>query len=425
MVERAIKPQMLQKFLLLRRRVDPVLLTIAVACFGVKIGPDKIILPLFCGIGLYLVLIRHRACRLIDKRYAYAALTYGIVVLLLGMYHGQMAENARWLAYPLYFLAAVLLWPGTVLVADPLRQVTLGARFGVVLAIFWSIYEYWISDARIGFGGNAANAAFVIAALAVIARFEIAKAPRYLPNSVLWFYLAILPVLMTGTRVILPIFALAVLVDIFRSRHSLKLAWRPLTPLKLALPGAALIIVCITAFLALNIITQRIDYTLKEIASISEQDDPQSGLTGLEVRVLLWKGATAVVEEHPWLGMGAHQSMQQIVDTVPAHYSEAMRDFIHVHFFVLDELRARGFVGLAFQMIFFGVVFYRLFRHGDANIRTNSALFLALLLLYGSMHGLLQGDRNIGVIVLFFFAALSSIRRGETILRREPDRTGL
>ncbi|GHC70117.1 O-antigen ligase family protein [Limoniibacter endophyticus] len=409
---------MLKKFMLFRRGLDPILLTIAVACFGVKLVPDKIILGIFCGIGLYLIIVRHRACRLIDRRYAFAAVAYGITVVTLGFVHGEVEANARWIAYPLYFLGAILLWPGTVLVRDPLRQIALGARLGLLFSIVWVLYEYWINSARIGFGGNAANAAFVIAALAILARFEVRDAPRFLPNSVLWFYLAMFPVIMTGTRSVLPLFVIVALVDLYIACKEFSVQRSGWTKPKAALSLIAIAVIAGTGFYTSDMIDQRLNYTIQEIDSLAEGTVLDTPPTGLEIRVALWKGALDVVAEHPVSGMGAVQSMRQILDGIPVQQLGHYKNFIHVHFFLLDELRIRGTIGLVFQLIFFIVVFARLFRDGTPNIRINSFIFLALLLLYGAMHGLLLGDRNIGVMVLFFFATLGDIRRKELRMRR-------
>src|SRR5690606_24162389 len=147
----------LHRTFLWRRSVDPVLLSIAIACIPVKLGLDILILGLIvCG-GIFLILLRHRSMRLIDPYYAAAALAYSLVALAIGLYHGQFAADIRWITLSLYFALGIPLFTGFGLIRDPLRQMAIGARAGLLVTLVVAIVEGLNGQVRIGLGGNAAN----------------------------------------------------------------------------------------------------------------------------------------------------------------------------------------------------------------------------------------------------------------------------
>ena len=412
---------LMHRTLLWRRRIDPVLLSIAIACFPIKAGLDTIVLGLFVVSGLYLVLLRRRSSRLIDPYYAMASLTYAAVALAIGFYHGDIRANIRWIGLPLYFVVGIPLFAGFALIRDPLRQVTIGARVGLLLTFAMALFESLNGQSRVGLGGNAANAAFIICVIAIMTRFSISNPPRYLPNTRAWFYFALIPVLMTGTRIVVPLFAFAALIDFIELRHDLFAKIRNLDRRRLALLGLiALSITAATIYKTNDIVESRIEYTMREMNNLSA-DDTQS-VTGLDIRITLWRGALRIFREHPFVGVGGNESMRQIKEDIPATQQDIYRDFVHVHFFILDELRDRGLIGLTFLLGFFAVVFMRIAKRSNHETRVNMLVFLFILLLYGSLHGLLLGDRNIAAIILMFVGVLASQRRRE-INPQESGRT--
>lgn len=404
------KPGLMHRVLLWRRSVDPILLSIAVACFPIKLGLDTILLAFFGGVGIYLICGWHRSRQLIDPHYAAASLAYGGVAVAIGLYHGNVIENLRWIGLPLYFSLGIALFVGFVVIRNPVRQMALGARVGLILTVGMALFESFMGETRIGLGGNAANAAFVICVLAVMARFHASNAPKYLPNSRAWFYFAIIPVLMTGTRSVLPIFVIAAIIDIIELRTELFTAARRLGARRLAVAGAAgLVIITAGAYETRDIVSSRIAYTMLEMGNLTGPSDKET--TGLDIRINLWKGAIDVVREYPLLGVGGKESMERIKQNIPDPNASLYADFVHVHFFALDEMRDRGIVGLMFLIGLFAVVFTRIFRTTDHPMRVNMAIFLALLVLYGSLHGLLLGDRNVAAIVLVFVGVLATERK--------------
>jgi O-antigen ligase len=115
--------------------------------------------------------------------------------------------------------------------------------------------------------------------------------------------------------------------------------------------------------------------------------------------------------------------MARIKQAIPAGQRNIYMHYSHVHFFILDELRTRGLIGLFFMLGLFGVAFTRIFGIKDHAIRTNTLIFLSLLLFYGSLHGLFLGDRNIAAVALMFTALLTVRRKQE--LRDRIQRRGI
>ena len=410
----APKGRFIRRILLKRRTIDPVLLSAALACFPVKLGLETVLLGFFIVSGTYLILCRHRTVRLIDPWYATASLSYAAVAVVIGLYHGDFAANIRWIGLPTYFALGIPLFTGFVLIRNPLRQMVIGARVGLLLTLGMALFESFAGQSRIGLGGNAANAAFVICVMAVLARFSVPKPPRYIPNSHAWFYFAIIPVLMTRTRSVLPIFGLAAFFDLVKYRSELFAKVKRLGPSRLAVSClAALMVIGFIAYGTSGIITRRIQYTVLEFDNLSASAHPK--ITGLDIRINLWKGAIQIVRDHPLVGVGGRESMRQIKEGIPLAQRKLYRGFVHVHFFALDEMRDRGLIGLFFLLGLFLVIFRHIVKTSDYETRVNILIFACLLLLYGSLHGLLLGDRNIAAIILMFTGVISTQRRGKRL----------
>jgi O-antigen ligase len=246
--------------------------------------------------------------------------------------------------------------------------------------------------------------------LAVLARFPVKKCPSYLPNTRAWFYLAIVPVLLTGTRSVLPVFAIAALVDFIDLRAELISEIRKMSRRRLIVLGlACATVVAATTYKTSDLLIARFEYTIEEMDNLIAA--PDGNITGLDIRITLWKGALEIFHQHPFLGVGGSQSMDKIKEGIPASQSEIYKDFVHVHFFVFDELRDRGLIGLIFLMGFFAVVFTKAIRDSTKDVRANVIIFLFVLILYGSLHGMLLGDRNVAAIILVFVGVLATHRR--------------
>jgi O-antigen ligase len=404
------KARLMHRSLIRRRSIDPILLSIAIACFPIKLELDMVLLAFFIGSGLYLIFSRHRASRFIDPQYATAAILYGTVVIALGIYHGDISENLRWIGLPLYFAMGIPLFAGFVLIKDPIRQISIGARIGLLLVLAVAIYESLTGTERVGLGGNAANAAFIISVVAVMARFQVSNPPSLLPNTRAWFYLAVIPVVMTGTRSVLPVFAVAAIIDFLQLRGGLLAAFVNISPRRiLIITLTGLVVIAATVYKTSVLVMSRFEYTIAEMDSLSAP--PEQRVTGLDIRINLWKGAFRIFQEHPFVGVGGSESMRQIKAGIPVTQKEMYQDFVHVHFFALDEIRDRGMIGAVFLFGMLGVIVRKMVRNASNDVKANTLIFVSSCLLYGSLHGLLLGDRNVVAIIIFFVGVLATQRR--------------
>ncbi|WP_173932162.1 O-antigen ligase family protein [Chelativorans sp. Marseille-P2723] len=404
------------RFLLWRRHYDPLLLAAAMACLVSKIRADIVIFGFFLTVGLYLIAVRHRSLRYIDPVYATGSCLYGIGAIVLGVAHWNFPDEIRWIGYPVYLMLGIAFFPSVTLVKDPLRQIVLGSRVGLALAVFIGVLEVLAGGERMGLGGNAANTAFVIAVAGVLARMQVPSPPRLLPNSRLWFYLAAFAVIMTGTRSVLPIFLLGLLFDIFAFRRQLLDGI-----LRFPLKGlAAFGIVLAMGFTAIGYelsssIANRFEYTLTEFDSALHFNEGRQDqeLTGLSIRLVLWQQALDVISHYPILGSGGESSMEEIQLGIPPDQRPIFAHYIHVHNFILDELRIRGSLGLALMLGFFVAVSWKLWASGLPEIRQALVLFLVSLTTYGSLHGVLLADRNIALIAIFLTMMLLHLQKVE------------
>ena len=402
--------------LLLRRHVDPILLSAGMAAFAVKLHLDMIVFAYFIGTGVYFLAFRHRISQRVDPDYRFWCLIYvGYAVAVGLLLHGNLPKEIRWIGYPVYLLSGMLLMVGFALVKDPLRQIVLGARIATVIALPLAIVELLTGDMRIGFGGNEANTAFVLIVISLLARHRVDAAPKYLPDSSLWFYLGAIVVFMTGTRSVLPVVLMAIAFDIFRILLARKKGQTLLTRQHrsaIIASGIALVVVGTIAGAKMSSsLADRFDYTVLEIQDAMGEVPEQQPMTGLGVRLRLWKNALATIAEHPLAGVGGVESMRQVKSMIPPQFSDTFSHFVHVHDFVLDELRQRGLVGLILMLAFFVVVSRKIWKGGDASVRETLTLMLLSLICYGSLHGLMLSDRNVLLISIVLAALLLEAHR--------------
>lgn len=400
---------MLYKFFLKRRRIDGPLFAFAIACLIVDFGPEIILLSIFAGIGIWLVAGRHRSSRRIPRAYAIPVIIYLLVCTVIALIQWPDPAELQAESYPLLFAFGIFLPVGLVLVRDPLRWLVLGARLGLAAALLLGVWEFFSTGTRIGFGGNAASAAFLIAVGGVIARVELDKDYAFLPNSRLWIYLAGFVLLMTGTRALLPIMLFALLIDAFswwKGRRRLHRNW------VLAQFTVVLLLVGGSGFVLGDAVQERFAYT---IADIETAFSDSQELSSTNIRFMQWDAALEVIRQHPIFGLGAVQSMEEINEAVPEEHRSRLESFNHVHNFLLDETRIRGAVGLAALLFMLGTVFVRLMQVGTSEVRQATVLLYAAVLLYGSLHGVFLTERNIilyaAVVSLLLFSATESLAK--------------
>lgn len=386
----------IKRFFLMRRRWDPLLLGLAAATAAFHTPIDVVILAVFWGIGAYLIVFRHGSIRRLDPVYCYVALAFAASAMVLSAVNGGLFDDFRWASYPAYYLAAMPIAVGTVLIRDPVRCFVLGARIGITLACLASIVLYLFDAGRIGFGSNAANAAFSLAFLGVVTRFGTRDAPRWLPDSSSWFYLSIIPVLLTGTRIVLPVYLLALVFDgwiLLRSQRDRSHPNRRVV-------FAAAILALGVSYGASDLIEARIDSTIQEFQALDE--NPLSASGGLSIRIVLWKAALDIISEHPFTGIGGANVQEAMLSRIPEAWQPKFANYTFSHNFMLDEVMQRGFPGLFCLLAFFGFVFFYLARGEGREMITNLVILYTLLLVFGSMHYLLLVDRHVGLIAVWF-----------------------
>jgi O-antigen ligase len=405
----------LYKSLVLRRRVDPFLLTIAIPAFAIKLQLDAVLFAYFMGTGIYFLAGRHRVSGRIDPHYFRWCLIYVAYAVLIGLFHGNLPKEIRWIGYPVYLLAGVLLMVGFALIKDPLRQIALGARLAAIVALPLGIFELSTGDMRVGFGGNEANTAFVMIVIALLARYPVQSAPRFLPNSRLWFYPAAIVVMMTGTRAVFLVVLLALLLDavaLWQARRSrVQLSARERNMSLLFGSMAIVLLVGVAATTLITGLSERLTYTATEFSSVLGGDETREMPTGLGIRLTLWRNAIDVIADHPLVGTGGVESMRQIKQMIVPEWAEMFAPYVHVHHFVLDELRQRGMIGLFLMLTFFCVVGRKIWQGSEKAERETAVLFGLALVSYGSLHGLMLSDRNVLLISLVLTALLLKVHQ--------------
>ncbi len=402
-------PKKVEWFFLWRRPIDAWALTTAIALLPFFREISAVIIGIFCGVGIYLIAVRHRSARRVDPLYVKAAAVLAAVALAIGLLHGNLVAEMRWISYPLYFLAASVLFAGWVLVRNPLRQVVLGTRIAIILGLCVAAYEFAFVAQRIGFGTNPANTAFTLALLGIVSRIDAGAAPRWLPNGTGYFYLAAIPALLTGTRAVMIGYAVIVAIDgiaFLLGRNGLREAGRG--PVVAA---SALAILAGGVFFAGEPIAKRTGETVEDIEALVTQG--RLATVSMNHRQMLWTGAAGVIGGHWLIGMGGEASMAAI--KAGAQRPAELEPYTHVHNAVLDELRVRGVIGLVAYAGFFAVVFWQIFRCAPPGLKRNAAYLLVLFAAYGAMHGLLVSDGNVSAIAIVLVAMTDYLRKTAAI----------
>lgn len=390
----------LKRFFLWRRAIDPILLMLAAMTLLLPANLAIWLFGIFMGIGIYLICGRHRSMRRIDMRYAAAAGILAVGSLAVSLANGGLPDDFRWATYPVYYFAVVPLSVGVVLVRDPVRQLVIGARAGLVLVTAWSLYAVAAGEFRYGFGSNPANAAFAIAFIAVVSRLKVSEPPRWLGSNTFFFYLALIPVLVTGTRATVLVFAVAALMDLLslaRRRH-VELDYR--SHRFVASLVAGLVLVSAVGWMVAPTVTLRVSATVDEVGNLIT--DPTAAVGGLSLRLALWRNAIDVIAENPILGVGGSRVVTELLGRIPAERLSSFEGLSFSHNVILDEGMQRGLVGIALLVGFYVYAIVRIARHASADIRQNLALAMLLILSFGMLHHLLLVDRHVAMIAVYF-----------------------
>lgn len=391
----------LKKSFLVRRRIDHWVLGAASAAMPIRLGLGPIILFVFSCIGIYLSLARHAATRLFAKRFYIFILLYAAWSIGLILFRGEPFSNNRQIGYTLLIAVFAFAAPGMLLVRNPLRAYVLGARVGIVMAVFAVLYLVLTQGGRIGVGGNEAVFAFVAGVSAISAVIPILKAPRYLPNGPHWLILGLVAVLASETRaviVVLPIFA-TIEVILFLKRFSVRQQ------------GAAYAAV-VAALAALVIVGPVGDIISKRFAGMVEYYDSGDSSQwedkiSADIREVMWKNAAIVIKQNPIAGVGSYAKMD-VIRTQAGDQASMLEGFRHVHNTILDELLNDGIIGLFFMFAAFLSIFVHLWRNSDSWGMRRALIYFAVVSgSYGMLHNPLLHEVTISS-VMFFIAALNA-----------------
>ncbi|MND19253.1 polymerase [Ochrobactrum sp. MYb15] len=391
----------LKKSFLVRRRIDHWVLGAASAAMPIRLGLGPIILFVFSCIGIYLSLARHAATRLFAKRFYIFILLYAAWSIGLILFRGEPFSNNRQIGYTLLIAVFAFAAPGMLLVRNPLRAYVLGARVGIVMAVFAVLYLVLTQGGRIGVGGNEAVFAFVAGVSAISAVIPILKAPRYLPNGPHWLILGLVAVLASETRaviVVLPIFA-TIEVILFLKRFSVRQQ------------GAAYAAV-VAALAALVIVGPVGDIISKRFAGMVEYYDSGDSSQwedkiSADIREVMWTNAAIVIKQNPIAGVGSYAKMD-VIRTQAGDQASMLEGFRHVHNTILDELLNDGIIGLFFMFAAFLSIFVHLWRNSDSWGMRRALIYFAVVSgSYGMLHNPLLHEVTISS-VMFFIAALNA-----------------
>lgn len=390
----------LQKSFLFRRRVDAWVLSGGAAAMSLRFGPGPLVLFLFSCIGIYLACGRHATTRHMCKPFYVFILLYAAWSLGLIIYRGEPIHDNRQVGYTLLIAIFAFAGSGMVLVRDPLRAYVLGSRVGITIASIIALYLMLTTGERIGIGGNQAVFAFVAGVAAISAAIPLKNAPRYLPNGPHWLLIGLVSVLTSETRaviIVLPVFVAVELV-FFLKRFGVRQQGAVYAALAAAL--AALIIVGPVG-----------DIMSKRFAGMAEYYDSGDSSKwqdkiSADIREVMWKSATKIIEQHPIAGVGAYSKMD-MVRAQAGEKASMLAGFRHVHNTILDELLNDGVIGLIFMAGAFLSIFVFLWRKADSWALRRALIYFALVCgSYGMLHNPLLHEVTISA-TMFFLAVLN------------------
>ncbi|ALN73008.1 O-antigen ligase [Aureimonas sp. AU20] len=403
-----------RRMLLVRRRIDPLILGAGILSLALMLGAGKVAFLFFAACGLYLVAIRHRVSRQAPKAFSALLLAWALWQIGLSLVRGEPVSGNRVLSYAAIEFAMVFLPVGLCLVPRPLDALATGARLGLVLLLVAAPIDYLLSDGRVGLGANEALFAFVAGVVGVAARLPARRPWRWLPNGTGWTYLSAVPILLSGTRAAFVIVGLAALVDLVRlfgrgfGRPSKRVV-------ALALVGLALL-----SYPAGLIVSDRFESGVTEMRSFEETGK----VTGsVDVRIVMWRSALAVIGEHPLLGVGGTSKMAAAGEKAGAN-GYMVTYYQHLHNLFLDEAISSGLIGLALLLSVFAAFLATVFRGTrDRSSREAALLLVGFLFTFGSFHGVLLNEWTLIALFGTMGTMLAAIGRKPTLSRRIEKRT--
>lgn len=397
---------MIKRWLLARRPFDSPFLTLGVVLLVIGNPLAKWVFSLFGLIGVNLGFARHRTWRYADPAFGAIIVCYVAWTLLLIVARGEPILNNRLLTYIGIMLGFVFLPMSISLIRQPLDPLILGSRIAIVAVLVLIPFdpELYLTG-RLGLGHNSAILGFLVAAAGLAARMEARRPEPYLPNSRLWTYVSLVPVLLSGTRAAWIVYALVAAFDLLAYLRR----W-PEMPSRvrwLALPAAA-----VALALAVPAASLVHDRWQAGVAEIQRLEETGVAAGSMDVRAVMWAGSFAVIAEHPLTGVGNTNRVAAVAAAASAENAALVASYSHLHNMFLDEVTSSGLVGLALLVAIFGVFLVQVTRGapGGRVVETSYA-FVFLVFTFGSFHGVLLNEWMILSTFSFMTLVLVSIRR--------------
>ena len=396
---------MIKRWLLARRPFDSPFLTLGVVLLVLGNPLAKWVFSLFGLIGVNLGFARHRTWRYADPAFCAVIACYVVWTFVLVFARGEPILNNRFLTYTGIMLGFVFLPMSISLIRQPLDPLVLGSRLAIIAVLVLIPFDPGLEVGRLSLGQNEAILAFLLAAAGLAARMEARRPQPYLPNSRLWTYVSVLPVLLTGTRAAWFVYAVVAIFDLW----SLLSRWRevPSRNRWLALPAVAVMIA--VAVPAATVVQDRWQAGLTELQSLEETGVATGSV---DVRAVMWSGALAVIAERPLTGVGSTNRVTAVAEKVAGSNAEYVASYTHLHNLFLDEATSSGLVGLALMLGIFGVFLIQVTRHSPGGrVLSTSYAFVFLVVTFGSFHGVMLNEWTVLSMFSFMTLILVSIRR--------------
>lgn len=375
----------LQRVWLVRRRIDPWVLSAAMIGLGLLLSFGKVGFLLFVACGLYLGFARPRSWKAAPPVFTILLVAWSLWQIGLSLVRGEPISGNRTLSYAGIELGVVFLPLGLALVRDPVGAIANGARIGLGLLAVIAPLAFLSGEERVGLGGNEAIFAFVIGVLALASRLPVRRPLRWLPNGRWWPYLVVVPVLLSGTRAAFGIVLLLLAADALHIARSRRPSWMhgragfTVACLSLA------IVVGVGAFVAQN----RIEAGLEEYRTF-ERTGVAAG--SVDTRVVMWSAGWEVLKEHPLLGVGGTHRMEAAGEKAGRN-GFMVTYYQHLHNMLLDEALSSGLVSVALMFATFASFLATIWQAPPRpRYRSTAVLLVVFLAIFGSFHGVLLNE---------------------------------
>lgn len=392
--------------MLVRRRTDGLLLSLAGVAFPLYFPLPVAIAAFFALCGVYVTFSsRRRLARQIVSPYA-AVWIYCAWSLLLIAWRGEIALGNRQLGFMLLLFGATFIGQGLCLVRRPLRMLVIGTRIGSLLAFAVALgldLYYWHDLSRYSGGGNAAIVAILILLGAVVSSIDIDRPPRFLANGVHYLALSSFPIFLTETRAVLILVPVIFLAEfIFWS-----LRWPP----RIRNRSYAALILGLVLLLLAPPVQQMIFHRFLSVYDYYVGGVETLDMASGDIRLTMWRSAVTVISQHPFTGVGL-MDMFSLMKTVAGDKAGLIDGFKHVHNFVLQELLANGVVGLVLLLSIPAVFLAAIWKHApDQSIKRVALYFYGSVAAFGLLHDPYYHELCLSTSMLFFGTCLIQLRR--------------